>query len=128
MRTRDWLVLIIVALLTVGCAKAPPNLSPAGARDFQNTRVIKTLDLIRDTAQDANAQTPPLVSTNTARTITQWHRSALLIIDATRSGWCVTVKASTAETFKNLDAAAQRLLSPYFSLASTLFNEVPACQ
>lgn len=128
MRKRVWLSLTVVVLLMAGCAHTPPNLSPTGARDFQNTRIIKTLDLIRDTAQDANAQTPPLITTKTASVITQWHRSALLVIDATRSGWCPAVRASTAETFRNLDAASQHLLSPYFSLASTIFSEVPACQ
>lgn len=115
---------IVLALLVTGCASAPPNLSSAGVSAFNNTRVQKALDLLRDTVQDANAQTPPLISTATARTVTQWHRSAITIIHATGQGWQTTVRTSLDELLANLPANERALVAPYAALATTIINEV----
>ncbi len=117
--------LILAFCLTLSaCASAPLNLSPAGQTAFQNTRVIKGLDLIRDTAVSANAQIPPLVSTDTTRKIVTYHRSALLIIRDVPNGWKASVLTGLDETVKDLPAKEAQLIAPYVALVKTLVQEI----
>lgn len=113
-------VILAIALLGIGCASAPPNLSPLAQTAFRNTQVVKSLDLIRDIAIDANAQKPaPLISTDTTRKVVQFHQSALKVIDATSTGWRDVVLASLNEVYNNLPPGEKQLLGPYFTLAIT---------
>lgn len=122
-RTRSiWLVLV---LLLTGCATAPPTLSPPARIAFTNHRVQTALDLIRDTAQDGNATTPPIVSTDAARTITAWHLSAITIIHATGQGWQTAVRAGLDELLTHLPPPEQQLFTPYVTLAKAILAEVP---
>lgn len=119
------LTLLLVALaLAIGCTHAPPTLSPQGVQAFNNTRVIKGLDLIRDVAVDANAQTPPIVSTDTTRKIVTYHRSALLVIHDIPNGWKATVLTGLDETVRGLPAKESQLVAPYVALLKTLIAEV----
>src|SRR5438874_13272896 len=81
-------------LFVASCSNnPPPNLSPQARAAWYGTRAIKGLDLLRDTALDANAQMPPLVSTATTRKIVRYHESAITAIHATPMGWVSTVQA-----------------------------------
>jgi hypothetical protein len=120
--------LVALALVAADCAKAPPTLSPAATAAFRNTRVIKVLDLLRDTAQDAHAQPTPLVSEESARRVTEWHQSALKVIDASTTGWKATVETGLVEVFDNLPAQEQQLLAPYFELAKVIVGQIPEGQ
>lgn len=124
-RSRSTAVAVVLLLLSAACTPPPPNLNPEATVAFQKLRVVKSLDLIRDTAQDANAQTPPLVSTDVARTITEWHLSALKIIDVADAGWRPIVERSLVEVFGKLPAATQQLLAPYFELAKVVVGNMP---
>jgi len=115
--------LTVMASIPSACAKTPPNLSPAAATAFQNTRIIKGLDLLRDTAIDAEAQVPPLLSTDTTRKVVMYHRSALLVIDAIGDGWQTTLTTGLDELVANLPPTESTLLAPYVSLARTLIEE-----
>jgi len=114
--------IFVVILLTAGCATTPPNLTPAASLAFTNTRVIKGLDLLRDTAIDAQAQTPPLLSEATTRKVVEYHESALKTIHAVSSGWQATVAIGLEETVKNLPAAEQQVLAPYVALVQALIG------
>lgn len=116
-------VATVLALVMGGCASAPANLSPQGVQDFNKTRVIKTLDVIRDTATDANALTPPLISTPTTRKIVTFHRSALVLINA-GPVWKLQVEQALTETLKDLPPAESKLLAPYAALAKVVIDEV----
>jgi hypothetical protein len=120
-------LILVVFLLTTpvlsSCVKAPPNLTPAAATSFDKQRVQRALDIIRDTAQDGNATTPPAFSTATTRKVTSWHRSALNTLWA-GPGWQATVKTGLDELLKNLPANERQILQTYVALAKTVITEV----
>lgn len=108
-----------------GCAPPPPNLTPAANQAFYKTRVQKALDVIRDTAQDGNATTPPIVSTDTARKVTQWHESALKVMHDSGAGWQTMVATGLDELLKDVSRSERQLLTPYAALAKTIVQEIP---
>lgn len=117
--------LVVVALLVVtGCASAPPNLSRQGVAAFNATRIIGGLDLLRDSAIAANAQIPPLVSTDTTRKIVTYHRSALLVIHDYPAGWMSAVVTGLNETVADLPPSEAQLLAPYVALVHTILQGV----
>lgn len=127
---RRYLAPLIFALsLSVGyagsaCVHAPTTLSPVGQQAFNNTRVIKTLDLLRDFAVDANAQEPPIVSTPATRKVVLYHESTLKIIHATSGGWKPAVRVGLDELLKDLPAPDAAKLAPYVALLNTILAEV----
>jgi hypothetical protein len=118
------IVLIAALLVSSACVKAPPTLTPAGVAAFNGTRVVKALDVLRDSAIAANAQVPPLLSTATTRKVVTYHESALKTIQAAPSGWVPTVQAGLTEVGKDLPPAEQQQLGPYLALVQTLIMEV----
>lgn len=124
------LVLALIALLTStiltgACAKAPPTLSPAGVRAFNTARVVKALDVLRDTAISANAQVPPLVSTDTTRKVVLYHQATLKTIQALETGWQAAVRAGLDSVVQTLPPNEQAILGPYAVLISAILAEVP---
>lgn len=116
--------LAILLALAIGCGGVPAPLGPQASVAWRNTRVIKALDLVRDVAVDANAQVPPLVSTEVTRKIVTWHRASLQLIQVSDTGWRPTVAASLEELQKQLPADDRVRLAPYLALAKTLILEV----
>lgn len=121
----SWLTIALCAASTgyaVGCNHAPPTLSPVAQTAFTNTRVIKALDLLRDTAISANAQTPPVLSTATTRKIVTAHEATLKIINAAGSGWQSAVTQALNELVKDkaLLPAELAVITPYVSMIQTL--------
>lgn len=116
-------VTIAIILFTVGCATAPPNLSPFAYQAFYKTQVTKDIDLLRDTAVDANKQVTPLVSTGSMLKIVRWHRSALLIMRAADTGWQDAVSASLDELVKDLPLNDGQMILPYVTLTKTILRE-----
>lgn len=106
----------------VGCTHPPPTLSPVAQTAFTNTRVIKALDLLRDTAIAANAQNPPVLSTATTRKIVTAHEATLKIINAAGSGWQAAVRTVLDELVKDqaLLPAELAVITPYVSMIKTL--------
>jgi hypothetical protein len=118
-------ILALLALLALdGCAKAPPNLTPAGTQAFHKTRVIKGLDLLRDFAIDGEAQTPKVFSTADTRKVVQYHQSALKIIGSTDTGWQTAVASSLDEVVANLEPGSRQKVAPYVALVKTLITAV----
>ena len=117
--------MLALAFLLSGCAhNVPPTLSPAAQAAFQKTRVIKGLDLLRDTAIAANAQTPPLLSESTTRRVVLAHQSALRAMQASDVGWVPVVRVAVTGVLEQLPANESALLTPYVSLALSLLNAV----
>ena len=111
-------------LLAISCTHAPPTLSPQGTQAFNNTRVIKTLDLLRDAAINANAQTPPLLSTPTTRKIVNFHTLALKAIDASQTGWMSAVSVALFQLRSDPSLLPQEIqfLQPYFDVAKSVID------
>ena len=115
---------LILALSFSACVPPPPNLTPQAVSAFNKTRVIKALDLVRDTAIAANAEVPSVISTDDTRKIVTAHESLLKIMDATDSGWQPTVKTTLDELVKNLSAKEQPIVQPYVLLVENILVEI----
>ncbi len=115
---------LLVALALAGCAPAPPNLTPTATAAFYKTRVIKALDVVRDTAIDAAATTPPLMTQASANTVVKIHRSALRTIQASAAGWPAAVQTALDEGLKNLPKHDADLVAPYVALVKVLLQGV----
>jgi len=123
------LPITLLTLSTPACASLsvnhpPLGLSPQAREAWYATRVIQALDLLRDTAIDANAQTPPLIATATTRKIVVYHRSAITFIHEIPGGWKATVVAGIVEIEDNLSLKEYQLLSPYTRLVKAALAEV----
>lgn len=124
MRRQIRLSLLVVLLVLPGCASTPSGLTPAGVTAFNSHRLQDALDVVRNIAQSAATQSPPVVSQDTANTVTRWHLSAITIIHSAASGWQATLTTSLDELLKALPAADAALLRPYVTLAKTIIQEV----
>lgn len=123
-RTRRSTVFVLLILLS-GCAHAPPSLSPAGVQAFNITRVVKGLDTLRDVAISANAQTPPLLSTDTTRNVVRYHQATLKTMQTIGTGWQAEVRAGLDALAQTLPPRELSVLAPYLVLLKTLLAEVP---
>jgi hypothetical protein len=131
------------AVVSTGCVKTPPALTPDAEVAYKATRVVKVLDTVRDAAIAANELSPPAISTNDTRTIVLWHKTAVQVISAAPGDWKGTVKTSiylltcTADAYiaapgipppatcqPQIPAAAVARLAPYVSLALVIIAEV----
>lgn len=117
------LIPLLALLLLLGCAKAPPNLTPEATAAFHGTRVIKALDLVMDTAIAGEAQTPKVISTATARRVIEFHQAAVRTIHAVPGGWKPTVLASMDQLTRVLGDDAGPL-TPYLNLVRTLIESL----
>lgn len=109
--------------LSVGCAATPPALTPESRVAWQATRVIKGLDLVRDTAIDAHRH--GLMATETTRKVVLWHQGSLRVIQAagTTLSWRPAVQVSLQELQAALPPEDRARLSVYFTLIHSLLNE-----
>ena len=104
-------------------AHLPPIASPQAITAYQNTQMVHALDVLRDAAIAANAQTPPLLATADTRKIVMYHQSALRIIDSRVNGWRDALSAGVEDVIKQLPAQQKQLLSPYVTLLQSLIKE-----
>lgn len=109
-------IILVLALAPACASNAPPNLSPQAAQAWRGTRVIHVLDVFRDAAIDANAQTPPLLSTDLTRSIVKFHAASLEIVKNGPSGWIQMLRLGLAEVQKRLAGRERELLEPYIDL------------
>lgn len=117
-------LILLLSLAPAACAPPPPHLSPTSTTAFQKTRIIRVLDLLRDTAIDGSSEVPPVLSTATARKVVQAHQAALKAIQASDTGWPQAVSVILAQLSHDpslLPEEAQRL-APYFALAAELLK------
>lgn len=120
------LTLISLAFMVAslsGCAKTPPNLTPAANAAFSQHQVQNALDQLRDIAQAANATTPPLLSTPTVRKITAWHAQAITLVHMAGAGWQTLVAAGLDTALADLPPSESRVVTPYVPLIKTLLKE-----
>jgi hypothetical protein len=126
--TFGWLVGIIFALSPMtlaSCAtNTPPVITPAAQAAVSATQVIKALDVVRDTAVDLNAATPPILSNKVLLQIVTFHESAVKVILAAPSGWKATVLAALGQLQTDLSPADYQRIVPYVALVQTLIASV----
>lgn len=119
------LLALLIGASVSGCAgNKPPNLSPQASIAWDNARIQGALDQIRDIAHVANAQHPPLISTADTRTITTWHRAAIVTLHERGNGWQATLRVGLDEVLRTLPPDTRAVLDPYVALFKTLLAEV----
>jgi len=118
---------LLIALLTAGCAKMPPDLTPMAQTAWKQTQVFKAVDLIRDTAISANAiVVPPLLDTKVTGLTVSWHRSTIIIVNQAQAGWQQIVLKSFDELGQQLGQTNYAHVAPYVVLARTLTESIMA--
>jgi len=124
-KTFSSLFIISLLILSTSCAgNSQPQLSPAGQAAATVTQVIHAIDVVRDTAIAANAQNPPLISTNNTRKIVDFHESAVKLMVALPTGWKSAVLTSLDELQKNVTVAEWNQISVYVVALKTLIAGV----
>lgn len=125
MRRLPFAFLFALLFMPGSCAKAPPTLSPAGTAAFHALEVGHALDIVRDVANDANMQTPPLISNAALLKIVNWHEAAVRTIVAVPGGWKLTVLAGLDQLQHEVPPAEWQRIAIYVALLRTVINEVP---
>jgi hypothetical protein len=118
------LVLCLGLVAVPACATTPvtANLSPTGLAEYNQTRVIKVLDVIRDAAIDGE-KFGVFSHTDTVNVVT-YHKSAVQVIAAGASGWKAAVQTGLDETLKHLTPSARTKVGPYAPLVTALLQEI----
>ncbi len=91
--------------------RSTAQLTMPGLVSLHALEAVKALDVIRDTAIDAEAA--KLTPTATARTVVTWHKSVLLVIKESPGGWRPTVLAGLDELEKKLSPADLVVYGPF---------------
>jgi hypothetical protein len=117
----------LVASVESGCAthaNAPvtQNLSPTGLDEYNKTRAIHALDIIRDAAIDGE-KVGVFAHADTVHVVT-FHKSTVQVISASTTGWKPAVQTALNELTKALSASAQTKVAPYVALVSAILQEV----
>ena len=118
------LLIATVLSLTVACAKTPPSLTPEASLAFKGTQAVKALDILRDTAIEAHAQVPPLLTEEVTRKVVLYHQSTVKIIHGAPAGWTTVARTGLDELMGNLSPPDKALLTPYVALIKTIIAEV----
>jgi len=121
-RRRSLIASVVIAVALGACAKAPPTLTPVGAAAYHATQVVKALDVLRDAAIDAEAQTPKLISTDNTRKVINFHEAAVKAIQASPGGWKPTVLAALDQLQHDILPAEWNRILPYVSLVKSLIE------
>jgi hypothetical protein len=117
----------VMAAAESGCAtkqNAPitQNLSPTGLDEYNKTRAIHALDIIRDAAIDGE-KVGVFAHADTVHVVT-FHKSTVQVISASTTGWKPAVQTALNELTKSLSASAQTKVAPYIALVTAILQEV----
>lgn len=132
-------VLLAAAGLTLAsCATAPPpDLTPPAQVAYQSTRIVRALDVARDTA--VALQPGGTVTVRDTREIVLWHRTAVVAAEASPAGWRLTVRAGIymltcdpraavttppPSCTPRLPAETIQAMSPYIGIGLILLSEI----
>jgi hypothetical protein len=130
-RSQLILALAVTAML-MGCGSSNPppatsptvNLSATGKAAYQATKVVKALDVLRDIAIDAEAQSPKLMSTESTRKVVRYHAATVKTIGAVPTGWKSVADEGLTQLQKEIPAAEWAQIEPFVRLVRVLFQEV----
>lgn len=116
---------IVIALCgSQGCARnMPPSLSAPAQTAWKQHEAQKDLDVVRDIAQDA--QGLGVISVNSARAITIWHRSAITLIHDAPNGWRRLALTSIDELQHDLPPPDYDRIARYLALVKLAIQEIP---
>lgn len=115
---------VAALVLTIGCAKAPPSLSPAGVKTYQANQAVLALNLVQTTAINLNATVPPLLSEANTRIVGNATTAARASIAKVPDGWRVTTTEALTQIRTQLDAAGKQQMAAWLDLAASMVKEI----
>lgn len=124
-------MLAVALLLTApGCANNPPaagsptaNLSPSGLAAYNATKVVKSLDLLRDIVAEGEKQTPKVFSADTALKVVAYHRQVVRTIGTVPDGWKAVAVQGLTELKGLVPAAEWQRMQPWVALLTVLYDQ-----
>lgn len=124
-------LLLVVVLLAVGCAKAPPQLPAGDAVLFQANQAVVAIGTVQHAAIELNkvqvcppAPCRPLLSDANTRIVIDNVASALTTIKQVPTGWRPTITAALTEIQNRLDADGKTRLAAYVQTANTIITSL----
>ena len=125
---------VVLLSLAIGCAKAPPSLSPAGARAYYANEAVVALGTLQHAAialneiKACNPQpcTPvPVLSDTNTRKVIDIVTPALKTLKTAPADWQVTANSAIDEVGKVLDESGRGKLRGYLEAARIVLNALP---
>jgi hypothetical protein len=125
-------VLLVLLVLSLGCAKAPPTLTPVGARAWQANEAVLAINQLQTAAIGLNKiqvcppdPCHPLLSEANTRLVGNTATSARDAIDVAPAGWKATAQAALTMIAAQLDAAGKQTLAAYLTAANAVITSIP---
>lgn len=122
-------LILVLALVSSACAipasvggRSTAQLTTPGIVALHGVEVVKALDIVRDTAIDAEAA--KILPTATVTKIVKWHKAALDIIRSTPGDWKPSVLAGLDVLKKELTPSELSIVGPYIESAIFLIKAV----
>lgn len=125
---RYLLTVVLLGFLALpGCAThantpVTVNLSQTGLDEYNKTRVIHALDIIRDAAVDGEKL--GVFSRQDTVNIVSYHKSTVQVLSVSGAGWRATVQTTLDETVTHLTPSARAKVAPYVALVKAILQEV----
>jgi hypothetical protein len=118
-------------LASAGCGTNPPpagdptaNLSASGRASYQATKVVKSLDLLRDIVAEGEKQTPKVFSADTVLKVVGYHRQVVRTIGTVPDGWKAVALKGLDELKGSVPAAEWAKMQPWVSLLTVLYDQL----
>jgi len=126
-------LILLVALACAGCAKAPPNLTPAGVVVWQANEATVILGNVQRTAIGLNGvqrcEIPrpcePLFSDRNTGIVVDVVTDGLLTLRAVPSGWRATTSEALNRVAMRLDEAGRTKIAGYLQAAREAVEAIP---
>lgn len=118
-------------LAGAGCGTNPPpagdptaNLSAEGRASYNATKVVKSLDLLRDIVAEGEKQTPKVFSPDTVLKVVAYHRKVVRTIGTVPDGWKAVALQGLDELKGSVPAAEWQKMQPWVSLLTVLYEQL----
>lgn len=125
---RARLVALVVCVL-VGCAKAPPNLSPSGARAYQANQAVVALGTVQHAAIELNkiqvcnpAPCHPLFSNKDTAIVVDNVTTALTTMRTVPQGWKATALSALQAVKMRLADDGKASIAAYLDTAIAIVS------
>lgn len=121
------LVLLSLVFALSTCAKAPPTLTPTGARAWQANEAVLAINQLQEAAIAMNeiqvcppAPCHPLLSLANTRIVGNTAVAARNAIDQAPASWGATTQTALTQIAMQLDAAGKQVLAAYLTAANAV--------
>lgn len=124
-------LLLVLALVLLGCAKPPSTLSPVGARTFQANQAVVAIGMLQRSAIELNkievCPTPatvpachPFLSDQNTGIVVDNVTTALTAIRGVPLGWKGTIEQALTTIAARLDGDGKTQLASYITAANSV--------